>query len=104
MSEAIKAMADIFSGKGGTIRLAIFGSLFSAVIYEILDSKYDLSAKTSSGASISLTPASERAMTNLSVSDCKPSEGITAETGGNVPIADTSNQTPTESQTEENNG
>ena len=38
MSEAIKAMADIFSGKGGTIRLAIFGSLFSAVIYEILDS------------------------------------------------------------------
>lgn len=32
------------------------------------------------------------------------SEGITAETRGNVPVADTSNQTPAESQTEENNG
>ena len=63
MSEAIKTVAGVFSGRGGTIRLAIFGSLLSAVIYDILDSKYDFRVKTSNGASISLTPGYEKTIT-----------------------------------------
>ncbi|MCR5204307.1 MAG: hypothetical protein K6E47_04575 [Lachnospiraceae bacterium] len=75
MSEVTKIMANIFTGKGGTIRLAIFGSIFSAVVFELLDSKYDLRAKTSSGVSVSLTPAYERVMTVPLDSDDASSEG-----------------------------
>ena len=74
MSEAIRSVTDIFTGKGGTIRLAIVGSLFSAIIFEILDSKYDFRAKTSNGASISLTPEYEKTMTASLDSDTVPSE------------------------------
>lgn len=74
MSEETKTVADIFTRKGGTLRLAIFGSLVSAVIYEILDSKYDLSVKTNSGAAISLTSGYERTMTASLDSDTVPSE------------------------------
>ena len=92
MSEAIKAMAGIFSGKGSTIRLAIFGSLFSAVIYEIIDSRYDLRAKTSEGASISLTPATE----------CKgQSEDLQESTSESIPVPVKYEQSPEVSPSEE---
>ena len=103
MSETIKAVANIFVGKGGTIRLAIFGSLFSAVIFEILNSKYDFRVKTSTGASISLTPEYERMMTAQLDSDNDPNEGFIFNADEKAHIAGTSGQSPTESQTEENN-
>ena len=96
MGEAIKAVADIFTGKGGTIRLAIFGSLFSAVIFEILDSKYDLTAKTSSGASISLTPGYERTMSTSLDSDNVPNEGDLFNAEEKTDVTKTSGQSPTE--------
>lgn len=96
MSEAIKAVADIFTGKGGTIRLAIFGSLFSAIFFEILDSKYDLRAKTSSGASISLTPGYERTMPASLDSGNAPNEGDLFNTEEKTDVTETSGQVPTE--------
>ena len=96
MSEAIKAVADIFTGKGGTIRLAIFGSLFSAVIFEILDSKYDLTAKTSSGASISLTPGYERTMSTSLDSDNVSNERDLFNAEEKTNVTKTSGQSPKE--------
>ena len=96
MSEAIKAVADIFTGKGGTIRLAIFGSLFSAIIFEILDSKYDLRAKTSSGASISLMPGYERTMPAPLDSGNTPNEGDLFNSEEKTDVTETSGQAPTE--------
>ena len=92
MTEATKAVADIFTGKGGTIRLAIFGSLFSAIIFEILDSKYDLRANTSSGASISLTPRYEAHLD----SDNAPNEGDLFNAEEKTDVTETSSQSPTE--------
>lgn len=103
MSEATKTVADIFTGKGGTIRLAIFGSLLSAVIYEILDSKYDLRVKTNIGASISLTPGYERTMTAPLDPDNALNEGCIFKATEKANVTDTSGQSPTESKTEENN-
>ena len=103
MSEVTRTVADIFTGKGGTIRLAIFGSLLSAVIYEILDSKYDLKVKTNSGASVSLTPVYERAMTAPLDPDNASIEEFINKAEEKAHITDTSGQSPTESQTEERN-
>lgn len=97
MTEATKSVADIFTGKGGTIRLAIFGSLFCAIIYEILDSKYGLRMKTSSGASISLTHEYERTMTAPLDPDNTPSEEITIKAEEKAHITNTFGQSPTES-------
>ena len=102
MTEATKAVADIFTGKGGTIRLAIFCSLFSAVIFEIIDSKYCLTAKTSSGVSISLTPEYERTGTTPLDSDNAPSEEVSVKAEEKAPVTDTSGQSPAGSQTEVN--
>lgn len=95
MTEATKSVADIFTGKGGTIRLEIFGSLFSAVIYEILDSKYVFRMKTSNGASISLTPECERTMTAPLNSDNVPSEEVSIKAEEKAPVTDPSDQSPT---------
>ncbi|MDO4991279.1 MAG: hypothetical protein Q4E45_12335 [Eubacteriales bacterium] len=57
MNNTMNAIASIFTGKGGTIKLAIFGSLIAAVIYEIMDSSYGLNVTTKEG-SVSLAPAS----------------------------------------------
>lgn len=103
MSEATRSVTDIFTGKGGTIRLAIVGSLFSAIIFEILDSKYDFRAKTSSGASISLTPEYERTMTAQLDPDNAPSEEISIKAEEKAHRTNTFGQSLTESQTEERN-
>lgn len=102
MSEATRSVTDIFTVKGGTIRLAIVGSLFSAIIFEILDSKYYFRAKTSSGASISLTPGCERTMTVPLDSDNAPNEELKINIEEKAHKAGTSGQAPTESQTEVN--
>lgn len=101
MSEATRSVTDIFTGKGGTIRLAIVGSLFSAIIFEIIDSKYDFRAKTSSGASISLTPGCERTMTVPLDSDNAPNEELKINIEEKAHKVGTSGQAPTKSQTEE---
>ncbi len=103
MSEAIRSVTDIFTGKGGTIRLAIVGSLFSAIIFEILDSKYDFRAKTSNGASISLTPEYEKTMTAQLDPDNAPSEEILIKAEEKAHRTNTFGQSLTESQTEEGN-
>ena len=83
MSEATRSVTDIFTGNGGTIRLAIFGSLLSAVIYEILDLKYDLR------------------MTVPLDSDNAPNEKKKINIEEKAHKAGKSGQAPTESQTEE---
>lgn len=92
MNESIKAIAGIFTGKGGTIRLAITGSIFGAIIYEILDSRYDFRAKSSSGSSISLSPASERS-----------SESTITETQENSAESNITNPSSTKNQVPDNN-
>lgn len=57
MNSIVNAIASIFTGKGGTIKLTIFGSLIAAVIYEIMDSSYGLNVTAKQG-SVSLAPAS----------------------------------------------
>lgn len=57
MNNTVNTMASIFTGKGGTLKLTIFGSLIAAVIYEIMDACYGLNITTKDG-SVSLAPAS----------------------------------------------
>lgn len=52
------AIASVFTGKGGTIKLTILGSLIAATIYEILDANYNFSFSNKE-TSVSLTPAGE---------------------------------------------
>ncbi len=52
------AIASIFTGKGGTIKLTIFGSLIAATIYEILGANYNFSLSNSE-TSVFLTTAGE---------------------------------------------
>ena len=58
MNNIINTIASIFTGKGGTIKLAVFGSLIAAVIYEIMDFSCALNVATKEGT-ISFTPASD---------------------------------------------
>ena len=58
MNSTINTIASIFTGKGGTIKLAVFGSLIAAVIYEIMDFSYALNVTTKEGT-ISFTPVSD---------------------------------------------
>jgi len=58
MNNTINTIASIFTGKGGTIKLAVFGSLIAAVIYEIMDFSYTLNVTTKEGT-ISFTSASD---------------------------------------------
>lgn len=51
-------IASVFTGKGSTLRLAIFGSLISAIIYEAVDVGYNFSF-TNKGTTVSLTPTGE---------------------------------------------
>ena len=55
MNNTINTFASIFTGKGGTLKLTIFGSLIAAVIYEIMDARYGLNVTTKEG-SVSLAP------------------------------------------------
>ena len=57
MNNTINTLTSIFTGKGSTLKLAIVGSLFAAIIYEIMDTHYDLNIMTKNGG-ISLEPAS----------------------------------------------
>ncbi len=52
------AIVSVFTGKGGTIRLTIAGSLFAAIVYEILDARYNFSF-TNKDTAVSLTPSGE---------------------------------------------
>ncbi len=49
------AIASVFTGKGGTIKLTIFGSLIAATIYEILDAHYNFSF-SNKDTTVSLSP------------------------------------------------
>lgn len=69
MNELLNTLAIIFTGKGGTLRLAITGSLGAALIYEILESGYGFSANSSNGTFVSLTPPAERAAAEQQSSD-----------------------------------
>ena len=55
MKEFLTTIAPYFTGKGSTIRLAIFGSLCTGTIYEVMEAKYNVSA-TSNDKSISFAP------------------------------------------------
>ena len=46
----MNGIASIFTGKGGTIKLAIAGSLIAAVIYEIIDANYGLDVAMRDGS------------------------------------------------------
>jgi hypothetical protein len=52
----IKAVADIFKGKGGGLRLAMVGLFILGVISQITDSDYEFEAGTSDGNTVSLKP------------------------------------------------
>lgn len=58
MNNTMIAVASIFTGKGGTLKLAIVGSLLAAIAYEIMDSQYGVNVKTKD-SSISFSPASK---------------------------------------------
>lgn len=80
MSETIKAITNLFTGKGGTLRLAIFVSLSGATIYEIINSNYNLEVKTSNGTSFRLAPTTESPVMNRNELDSTTDENITVNT------------------------
>ena len=55
MTNTMNTIASIFTGKGGTLKLTILGSLIAAVIYEIMDAHYGLNVTTKDGG-ISMAP------------------------------------------------
>ena len=57
MKNTINTIASIFTGKGGTMKLAILLSLVAAGFIEMMDSGYSLKANTRE-RSFSLTPES----------------------------------------------
>lgn len=52
-----EALGKIFSGKGGSIRTAIFGIGLLGIIGAIIESNYTLEGSTSDGKSFSLKPS-----------------------------------------------
>lgn len=75
------AIASVFTGKGGAIKLTIVGSLIAATVYEILDAHYNFSF-TNKDATVSLTPAGEMPQQTLQPESRKDAPGQeTAETG-----------------------
>lgn len=65
-----EALGKIFSGKGGSIRSAIFGIGLLGIIGAIIESNYTLEGSTSDGKSFSLKPSTD-----------VPSEDTSAESG-----------------------
>ena len=57
MSDLINLLTSVFTGKGGTVRLAIFGSLAASVLYEMFDSGYGFGIKADNGPSVVLAPS-----------------------------------------------
>ena len=57
MSDFINSLTSVFTGKGGTVRLAIFGSLAASVLYEMFDSGYGFGIKADNGPSVVLAPS-----------------------------------------------
>ena len=55
---------SFFAGEGGTLRMAIFGSIGAALAYEISHSDRELSVTTSKGAAVSYTPSSKGHISN----------------------------------------
>lgn len=58
MNEIIGLIVSIFTGKGGTLRLAIAGSLAAGTIYEVVNAGYGVRAVTKSGSSVVIEPSS----------------------------------------------
>lgn len=56
MNNTVNAIASVFTGKGGTIRLAIAGTLATAIVYEIIENNFKLDVAYRSG-SVSLMPS-----------------------------------------------
>lgn len=78
------AIASVFTGKGGTIKLTIFGSLIAATIYEILDARYNFSF-TSKETTVSLTPAGEMSQQTVQPESREDDSGQeTADTGSTM--------------------
>lgn len=50
MNEVWSALSTVFSSKGGTIKLAILGSLIGAILYEMMEAKYNMQLKTQKGS------------------------------------------------------
>lgn len=60
----INSLASLFTGKGGTLKLTIAGSLVCALIYEILDSRYKLNVTCNNCVSVSLSPFADGSATD----------------------------------------
>ena len=52
-----EAMSKIFSGKGGSVRFAIFGISLLGIIGAIVESNYSLEGSTSDGKAFTLKPS-----------------------------------------------
>lgn len=57
MSDLINLLTSVFTGKGGTVRLAIVGSLAAGVLYEMFDSGYGFGIRADNGPSVVLAPS-----------------------------------------------
>lgn len=55
-----EAVTNFFSGKGGVLKLAIAGSIGSALLYEAIDAKYNVSVKGKNG-SVHFSPSDGKA-------------------------------------------
>lgn len=69
----MNGIASIFTGKGGTIKLTIAGSLIAAVIYEIIDANYGLDVAMRDG-SISLIPVTGSSDQRMQINSIQESE------------------------------
>ena len=69
MNNILNVLATIFTGKGGTLRLAIFGSLFAAGLYELSDSGCSIGVTGKDGSSITFMPGTQPPAQNVSASD-----------------------------------
>ena len=75
------AITSVFSGKGGTIRLAIVSALVAAVVYEVVEAKYGVTVTTKDG-SVSLAPADGAAIQQAPEALEIPGEGDAEEPEG----------------------
>ena len=74
MINTMNAIASIFTCKGGTLKLAILGSLTAVVIHEILNAHYGLSVTTKDGT-ISLAPIPSAGIQYIQVNQILDNEG-----------------------------
>lgn len=83
-SDIWTAIASVFTGKGGAIKLTIVGSLIAATVYEIIDSNYNFSF-TNKETSASLAPAGEMPQLALQLESREDTSGQeTADCGPTI--------------------